>query len=122
MYLETRDIDETMDIYSTAWEKGLKSTYYLHMKPRHTAEQSTVRVNKAEKLGMIGFGAVSGNSRRKKPGFAAPLQKSLAIDTPEPVFKGAEPAVESPLSAKSPEQVPVKANHKAAAPETEDNP
>jgi ribonucleoside-diphosphate reductase alpha chain len=46
---------ETMDIYSTAWKKGLKSTYYLHMKPRHTAEQSTVRVNKAEKLGKRGF-------------------------------------------------------------------
>jgi ribonucleoside-diphosphate reductase alpha chain len=37
MYLETRDIDETMRIYQTAWDKGLKSTYYLHMKPRHTA-------------------------------------------------------------------------------------
>ena len=58
MYLETRDINETMDIYSTAWKKGLKSTYYLHMKPRHTAEQSTVRVNKAEKLGKRGFAAV----------------------------------------------------------------
>ena len=40
MYLETRDIGEMMDIYATAWKKGLKSTYYLHMKPRHTAEQS----------------------------------------------------------------------------------
>ena len=47
-----------MDIYATAWKKGLKSTYYLHMKPRHTAEQSTVEVNKREKLGKIGFGAV----------------------------------------------------------------
>ncbi len=59
MYLETRDIDETMNIYMTAWEKGLKSTYYLHMKPRHTAEQSTVKVNKAEKMGKKGFGAVA---------------------------------------------------------------
>jgi ribonucleoside-diphosphate reductase alpha chain len=59
MYLETRDIDETMKIYMTAWEKGLKSTYYLHMKPRHSAEQSTVKVNKAEKMGMKGFGAVA---------------------------------------------------------------
>jgi ribonucleoside-diphosphate reductase alpha chain len=58
MYLETRDIGETMDIYSTAWKKGLKSTYYLHMKPRHTAEQSTVRVNKAEGIGKRGFAAV----------------------------------------------------------------
>jgi ribonucleoside-diphosphate reductase alpha chain len=59
MYLETRDIDETMKIYMTAWEKGLKSTYYLHMKPRHTAEQSTVKVNKAEKMGKTGFGSVA---------------------------------------------------------------
>lgn len=48
MYLETRNIDEYVDIYSTAWKKGLKTTYYLHVKPRHQAEQSTVKVNKAE--------------------------------------------------------------------------
>ena len=59
MYLETRDIDETMNIYMTAWKKGLKSTYYLHMKPRHTAEQSTVKVNKAEKIGKMGFARVA---------------------------------------------------------------
>ncbi len=60
IYLETRDIDETMAIYTTAWEKGLKSTYYLHMKPRHNAEQSTTRVNKAEMIGKKGFGAIKG--------------------------------------------------------------
>ncbi len=56
IYLETRDIGEIMDIYQIAWKKGLKSTYYLHMKPRHTAEQSTVKVNKGAKLGKGGFG------------------------------------------------------------------
>lgn len=59
MYLETRDIDEYVDIYSAAWKKGLKTTYYLHVKPRHQAEQSTVKVNKAEALGgprKAGFG------------------------------------------------------------------
>jgi ribonucleoside-diphosphate reductase alpha chain len=50
MYLETRDLGEMMDIYFAAWERGVKTTYYLHMKPRHTAEQSTVKVNKAEDL------------------------------------------------------------------------
>lgn len=55
MYLETRDIDEVMKIYTSAWEKGLKTTYYLHMKPKHTAEQSTVRVNKSEAQGQKGF-------------------------------------------------------------------
>jgi len=62
MYLETRDIDEYMDIYSTAWKKGLKTTYYLHVKPRHQAEQSTVKVNKAE--------SSSGGPRKAGFGFA----------------------------------------------------
>ena len=48
MYLETRNIDDMVDIYTTAWKRGLKTTYYLHVKPRHTAEQSTVKVNKSE--------------------------------------------------------------------------
>lgn len=59
MYLETRDIDDMVDIYSAAWKRGLKTTYYLHVKPRHTAEQSTVKVNKAETVAgprKAGFG------------------------------------------------------------------
>ncbi len=72
MYLETRDIDEMVDIYSSAWKRGVKTTYYLHMKPRHTAEQSTVKVNKAESL-------VEGN----KKGFGA------AASDAEPVVAGA---------------------------------
>lgn len=55
MYLDVRDIDEIMNIYTSAWDKGLKTTYYLHMKPRHSAEQSTTAVNKAEALGKKGF-------------------------------------------------------------------
>jgi ribonucleoside-diphosphate reductase alpha chain len=76
MYLETRDIDETMKIYLTAWEKGLKSTYYLHMKPRHTAEQSTTHVNKAEKMGKRGFAAVA------KAAAAAPIASTGPIESP----------------------------------------
>ena len=58
MYLETRDPEDYIGIYTTAWKKGLKTTYYLHVKPRHTAEQSTVKVNKAANLGSkkAGFG------------------------------------------------------------------
>lgn len=58
MYLETRDIDDMVSIYSAAWKKGLKTTYYLHVKPRHTAEQSTIKVNKTAALGpkKTGFG------------------------------------------------------------------
>lgn len=55
MYLETRDLSKMIEIYLNAWKKGLKSTYYLHMKPRHTAEQSTVKVNKREALQKRGF-------------------------------------------------------------------
>ncbi|HEY1041141.1 MAG TPA: ribonucleoside-diphosphate reductase subunit alpha [Candidatus Paceibacterota bacterium] len=59
IYLETRNIEDIMNVYKTAWEKGLKTTYYLHMKPRHTAEQSTVTVNKAADIGKRGFGALA---------------------------------------------------------------
>jgi ribonucleoside-diphosphate reductase alpha chain len=62
MYLETRDLGDMMDIYYAAWERGVKTTYYLHMKPRHQAEQSTVKVNKAEEISSgakRGFGAAS---------------------------------------------------------------
>ena len=46
MYLETRDIDEYVKIYSEAWKRGLKTTYYLHVKPRHQSEQTTVSLDK----------------------------------------------------------------------------
>ena len=64
MYLETRDLGDMMDIYFGAWERGVKTTYYLHMKPRHTAEQSTVKVNKSVQVdegapAKRGFGAAS---------------------------------------------------------------
>ncbi|MDB5238743.1 MAG: ribonucleoside-diphosphate reductase, alpha subunit [Candidatus Parcubacteria bacterium] len=110
MYLETRDIDETMNIYSAAWEKGLKTTYYLHMKPRHTAEQSTVRVNKAEKAGHGGFGslglkakAVPAAAPVAPAGFAVPLQKSLEVTAEQPASVPSAPApvetMKAPVSA-----------------------
>jgi ribonucleoside-diphosphate reductase alpha chain len=80
MYLETRDIDETMQIYSTAWRKGLKSTYYLHMKPRHSAEQSTVKVNKAEKMGKIGFASVARSI--KEDVVVDVVETQIPIETP----------------------------------------
>jgi len=61
MYLSSRDIKNVMDIYVAAWEKGLKTTYYLHMKPNHTAEQSTISVNKSTAIGKSGFGALFAN-------------------------------------------------------------
>lgn len=88
MYLETRDIDEVMAIYEAAWEKGLKTTYYLHMKPRHTAEQSTVKVNKASVLGKTGFGAI-----KAKLAASDAAEAAAAAPAPQPV--------ESPISPDS---------------------
>lgn len=68
MYLDIRDIDEIMNIYTTAWDKGLKTTYYLHMKPRHSAEQSTTVVNKSEALGKRGFAVLRDKEIKKIEG------------------------------------------------------
>src|SRR3989338_7987032 len=76
MYLDVRDIDEIMNIYTTAWDKGLKTTYYLHMKPRHSAEQSTTVVNKREALGKKGFAVLF----EKKEELATPVPEEVKIE------------------------------------------
>jgi ribonucleoside-diphosphate reductase alpha chain len=81
MYLETRDIEETIKIYTAAWEKGVKTTYYLHMKPRHTAEQSTVQVNKATKMGKKGFGSVA-SVRAEIPEIPQPIETNVVVGEP----------------------------------------
>jgi ribonucleoside-diphosphate reductase alpha chain len=91
MYLSTRDNDEIMDIYTTAWKKGVKTTYYLHMKPRHTAEQSTTSVNKSTSIGKVGFGAL-------KPRLAEVKQIEELAQAP---------SVESPLQASTVSSVEV---------------
>jgi ribonucleoside-diphosphate reductase alpha chain len=89
MYLETRDVSEMMDIYATAWKKGLKSTYYLHMKPRHTAEQSTVRVNKAEQMGKRGFAAVMEAAAEAPAPASEQITVAEAIAVNEPIAETA---------------------------------
>lgn len=64
IYLESRSIDDMEKVYMEAWKRGLKTTYYLHMKPRHQAEQATAKVNKAEEI------AKSTGTVRKGFGFA----------------------------------------------------
>jgi len=76
MYLETRDLGDMMDIYYAAWERGVKTTYYLHMKPRHTAEQSTVKVNKTEELAAKGAAAPAAASSESAP-TAAPARRGF---------------------------------------------
>jgi ribonucleoside-diphosphate reductase alpha chain len=73
MYLESRDTENMKRIYMSAWKKGLKTTYYLHMKPRHTAEQSTTTVNKGAAMGKRGFAAVS---------VAAPVPSPVSVAAP----------------------------------------
>ncbi len=87
MYLETRDIDEMLDIYTDAWRRGLKTTYYLHVKPRHTAEQSTIKVNKGKDLNKKGFGSLKqtsqvsfdGQKERKGFGFAEVVEPEQQV-------------------------------------------
>lgn len=74
MYLATRDTEEIIKIYLSAWEKGLKTTYYLHMKPRHTAEQSTTKVNKSGVIGKRGFASVDIS---KTQNVSAPLDSAV---------------------------------------------
>jgi ribonucleoside-diphosphate reductase alpha chain len=87
MYLETRDLGDMMDIYYAAWERGVKTTYYLHMKPRHQAEQSTVKVNKAEEISggaaRKGFAAVGAGA-----GSADAVSTQTAAPAPAPARKG----------------------------------
>ena len=71
-----------MDIYYAAWERGVKTTYYLHMKPRHTAEQSTVKVNKTEELSQgakRGFGATAPAAAEATPAESAPAAPATPV-------------------------------------------
>lgn len=99
MYLESRDMDDMKSVYMAAWKRGLKTTYYLHMKPRHTAEQSTTNVNKSALTGKRGFAGIS----------AAPLAAEPA-PTISPIQQS--PIQQSPIQV--PDMVPVKAESKPA--------
>lgn len=84
MYLATRDTEEIMGIYLNAWEKGLKTTYYLHMKPRHSAEQSTIKINKSASVGKKGFGAILAER-------SAATAVTIPLGDPVPQDKAAPP-------------------------------
>jgi len=88
MYLETRDIEQVMSIYQAGWRKGLKTFYYLHMKQRHTAEQSTARVNQSEG---IANGRSFGFGKFKPISAAAPQPPAIEIPLPEPRPQTATP-------------------------------
>lgn len=100
IYLAGRDVDAMVDLYSAAWRMGVKTTYYLHMMPRHTAEQSTVTINKAEQVraagattgrgsgGRRGFGGLTGPAA--PAGQAAPRPVVVPVADAEPPGDGIE--------------------------------
>lgn len=81
MYLATRDTDEIMGVYLNAWRQGLKTTYYLHMQPRHRAEQSTTKVNKTIALGKKGFGAILSTTAQEPIACPTDPQARLQCDS-----------------------------------------
>ncbi|MDN4475290.1 ribonucleoside-diphosphate reductase subunit alpha [Demequina sp. SYSU T00192] len=97
IYLEDRDVENMMDLYAAAWKRGVKTTYYLHMKPRHTAEQSTVRVNKTEKLNATGNAAgrpaAGGSAGPARKGFGAAKRGFGAAKAAAPAAPAADSAV-----------------------------
>lgn len=117
MYLESRDMDEMKQVYLSAWKRGLKTTYYLHMKPRHTAEQSTTNVNKGAAIGKRGFASVASAAAPAEQPTASPIQMSpVTVQEVVPMqpSASAQPVVEavmphapasrgfSPVAAQSP--------------------
>lgn len=77
IYLQSRDVGEMTELYAAAWRMGVKTTYYLHMMPRHTAEQSTVKVNKAESS------TPTGGATRRGFGAARPaVAAAVAVEAP----------------------------------------
>jgi ribonucleoside-diphosphate reductase alpha chain len=112
MYLESRDVDDTMAVYEAAWEKGLKTTYYLHMKPRHTAEQSTVKVNKAAVLGKTGFGAIRARLAAADAANAPAPQPVESPISPDSLARPA--AVEVPVEVASAEKAKYRVHDRAA--------
>ncbi|MEO6728573.1 MAG: hypothetical protein ABIM99_01490, partial [Candidatus Dojkabacteria bacterium] len=90
--LETREIDDLVEIYTEAWRRGLKTTYYLHTKPRHSAEQSTTTVNKSQGTNKSGFA-----NALKQQVVETPNQDAFAVSAPpaEPLFSGAVITIET---------------------------
>jgi ribonucleoside-diphosphate reductase alpha chain len=92
MYLDVQDVDEIMKIYLSAWEKGLKTTYYLHVKPKHTAEQSTTSVNKSQALGKKGFSGLFQAAKPIQEVAAAPISTPATTPVMSPIQAVQEPA------------------------------
>lgn len=95
IYLADRRIGTMVDLYSLAWRMGVKTTYYLHMLPRHTAEQSTVRVNKAEQPAASPSGG--GGDPAARRGFGGTPRRGFGAVAPV-----RDPAPAQPVRAEPP--------------------
>ncbi|MGK2310494.1 ribonucleoside-diphosphate reductase subunit alpha [Cutibacterium sp. V947] len=85
IYLASRSIGDMEDLYTAAWRMGVKTTYDLHMLPRHTAGQSTTAANKA-----------TGHRNGPRRGFATAVRRDTStatIERPRSEALDAEPVV-----------------------------
>ncbi len=96
IYLADRDISTMVDLYQAAWDLGVKTTYYLHMMPRHQAEQSTVKVNKAEELRPT---SGSGGAAPARRGFGAARRPAVA--PPQPQHRWSSPPPRSSSTSRT---------------------
>lgn len=99
IYLESRDMDDMKAVYMSAWKRGLKTTYYLHMKPRHTAEQSTTQVNKMSMTGKRGFAGLAMPAATEAPTISPIQQSPLKVQETMPLTPNSAPAVEVVMPA-----------------------
>ncbi|MCU1689734.1 MAG: ribonucleoside-diphosphate reductase subunit alpha, partial [Jatrophihabitantaceae bacterium] len=97
MYLASRDVSEMVELYSAAWRQGVKTTYYLHMMPRHTAEQSTVRVNKGEDIRAADSASSAPSPGRRGFGFGGGKAPVTAPSAPTAVLQSPVTAVDAEL-------------------------
>ena len=88
IYLASRSVGDMEDLYTAAWRMGVKTTYYLHLLPRLTAEQSTVAVNKA-----------AGRRNGPRRGFATAVRRASGAATiRKPVTETLNASVEPVVS------------------------
>ncbi len=101
IYLESRDMEEMGNLYMAAWKRGLKTTYYLHMKPRHTAEQSTTSVNKGAAIGKRGFAGVVAAPVTDAPVLSPIQQSPVKVAEVTPLTPNAAQTVEVVMPAEA---------------------
>ena len=94
LYLAAPNGKKLSDMYMLAWQKGLKTTYYLRTLAATQIEKSTVDINRrgAQPRWMKNKSASADvKVDRQPPSVAAPVAAAVAARTPD------EPAVEADI-------------------------